>query len=67
MLFRSQIADSLLERGRPAKAFESADEIAEYLEANAKPGDLVIVMSNGSFEGLSGKLLEKLKSPAVRR
>lgn len=62
-----QIADSLLERGRPAKAFESADEIAEYLEANAKPGDLVIVMSNGSFEGLSGKLLEKLKSPAVRR
>jgi UDP-N-acetylmuramate: L-alanyl-gamma-D-glutamyl-meso-diaminopimelate ligase len=57
-----QIADSLLERGRPAKAFESADEIAEYLAANAKSGDVVMVMSNGSFDGLSGKLLEKFKS-----
>ncbi len=57
-----QIADSLLERGRPAKAFESADEIAEYLAANARSGDLVMVMSNGSFDGLSGKLLEKFKS-----
>ena len=56
------IADSLLERGRPAKAFESAAEIAEYLAENAKPGDMVMVMSNGSFDGLSGKLLEKLKS-----
>jgi UDP-N-acetylmuramate: L-alanyl-gamma-D-glutamyl-meso-diaminopimelate ligase len=57
-----QIADSLLERGRPAKAFESADEIAEYLAGNAKSGDVVMVMSNGSFDGLSGKLLEKFKS-----
>src|SRR6202046_972625 len=62
-----QIADSLLERGRPAKAFESSDEIAEYLEENAKRGDLVIVMSNGSFDGLSGKLLEKFKSLAAAR
>jgi UDP-N-acetylmuramate: L-alanyl-gamma-D-glutamyl-meso-diaminopimelate ligase len=56
------IADSLLERGRPAKAFESAAGISEYLAENAKPGDMVMVMSNGSFDGLSGKLLEKLKS-----
>jgi len=62
-----QIADSLLERGRPAKAFESADEIAEYLADNAKTGDVVMVLSNGSFDGLSGKLLEKLKSLAGAR
>jgi UDP-N-acetylmuramate: L-alanyl-gamma-D-glutamyl-meso-diaminopimelate ligase len=62
-----QIADSLLERGRPAKAFESADEIAEYLADNAKSGDLVMVLSNGSFDGLSGKLLEKFKSLAGAR
>jgi len=59
-----QIADSLLERGRPARAFESADEIAEYLGDNAKTGDVVMVLSNGSFDGLSGKLLEKFKSIA---
>jgi UDP-N-acetylmuramate: L-alanyl-gamma-D-glutamyl-meso-diaminopimelate ligase len=62
-----QIADSLLERGRPAKAFESADEIAEYLADHAKTGDLVMVLSNGSFDGLSGKLLEKFKSLAGAR
>jgi UDP-N-acetylmuramate: L-alanyl-gamma-D-glutamyl-meso-diaminopimelate ligase len=62
-----QIADSLLERGRPAKAFESSDEIAEYLAENAKNGDMVIVMSNGSFDGLSLKLLEKFKSLAAAR
>lgn len=62
-----QIADSLLERGRPAKAFESSDEIAEYLAGNAKGGDMVIVMSNGSFDGLSVKLLQKFKSLAAAR
>jgi len=62
-----QIVDSLLERGRPAKAFESADEIAEYLAGNAKSGDVVMVLSNGSFDGLSGKLLEKFKSLAGAR
>jgi UDP-N-acetylmuramate: L-alanyl-gamma-D-glutamyl-meso-diaminopimelate ligase len=56
------IADSLLRRGRPAKAFDSAAAIADYLAARAHAGDMVMVMSNGSFDGLSGKLLEKLKS-----
>jgi len=62
-----QIADALLERGRPAKAFESADEIADYLAENAKSGDVVMVMSNGSFDSLSGKLLERLKPLAGAR
>jgi UDP-N-acetylmuramate: L-alanyl-gamma-D-glutamyl-meso-diaminopimelate ligase len=61
------IANSLLERGRAAKAFESADEIADYLAENAKTGDVVMVMSNGSFDGLSGKVLERLKSLAGTR
>jgi UDP-N-acetylmuramate: L-alanyl-gamma-D-glutamyl-meso-diaminopimelate ligase len=58
------IAESLRQRGRLAKAFSSAVEIADYLGANAKSGDLVLVMSNGSFDGLCLKLLEKLKSSA---
>ncbi|MGA8221347.1 MAG: UDP-N-acetylmuramate:L-alanyl-gamma-D-glutamyl-meso-diaminopimelate ligase [Candidatus Acidiferrales bacterium] len=55
------IAESLRQRGRVAKAFDSAAEIADYLAENAKAGDLVVVMSNGSFDGLCLKLLEKLK------
>ena len=56
------IARSLLERGRPAKAFDSSSAIVDFLAAEARPGDMVMVMSNGSFDGLSEKLLEKFKS-----
>ena len=62
------IAESLHARNRPAQAFDSAAAIADYLASNAHAGDMVMVMSNGSFDGLSGKLLEKLKSSeAVRK
>jgi UDP-N-acetylmuramate: L-alanyl-gamma-D-glutamyl-meso-diaminopimelate ligase len=62
------VAESLRQRGRTAKAFESSAEIAEYLLANLKPGDVVMVMSNGSFDGLSSKLLDALVSlPGGRR
>jgi UDP-N-acetylmuramate: L-alanyl-gamma-D-glutamyl-meso-diaminopimelate ligase len=56
------IAASLHARNRPAQAFDSAAAIADYLGSKARSGDMVMVMSNGSFDGLSGKLLEKLKS-----
>jgi UDP-N-acetylmuramate: L-alanyl-gamma-D-glutamyl-meso-diaminopimelate ligase len=58
------IAETLRSRGRDANAFASADKIADHLAENVKPGDLVMVMSNGSFGGLCGKLLERLKSHA---
>lgn len=62
------VAEAIRKRGRDAQAFSSAGEIAEFLATNVKPGDLVMVMSNGSFDGLVGKLLDKLKSLAgVRR
>jgi len=56
------IAQSIVALGKPARAFDSAAAIADYLATEAKPGDMVMVMSNGSFDGLSGKLLDKFKS-----
>jgi UDP-N-acetylmuramate: L-alanyl-gamma-D-glutamyl-meso-diaminopimelate ligase len=56
------IAESLRDRGRPAKAFDSSADIANYLAENARAGDLVMVMSNGSFDGLCAKLLDKLNT-----
>jgi UDP-N-acetylmuramate: L-alanyl-gamma-D-glutamyl-meso-diaminopimelate ligase len=56
------VAESLRQRGRTAGAFASSAEVVEYLLANLKPGDLVMVMSNGSFDGLSAKLLDALAS-----
>jgi UDP-N-acetylmuramate: L-alanyl-gamma-D-glutamyl-meso-diaminopimelate ligase len=61
------IAASLRDRGRESCAFESAEAIAEHLASNAAAGDLVLVMSNGGFDGLTGKLLEKLKTRAGAR
>ncbi|MGB0035181.1 MAG: UDP-N-acetylmuramate:L-alanyl-gamma-D-glutamyl-meso-diaminopimelate ligase [Candidatus Acidiferrales bacterium] len=61
------VAEAIRKRGRDARAFSSAAEIAEFIAANVKPGDLVMVMSNGSFDGLVGKLLDKLKSLAGAR
>ncbi len=56
------LADSLRRSGCDARAFASADEIAEHIAAGARSGDLVLVMSNGSFGGLCSTLLEKLAS-----
>jgi UDP-N-acetylmuramate: L-alanyl-gamma-D-glutamyl-meso-diaminopimelate ligase len=61
------IASLIQERGRPAKAFAATAEIAEYLSERAKPRDVVLIMSNGSFDGLSGKLLSALKLQVAAR
>jgi UDP-N-acetylmuramate-alanine ligase len=34
--------------------------IADFLAGQAEPGDLVLIMSNGSFDGLCDKLLARL-------
>jgi UDP-N-acetylmuramate: L-alanyl-gamma-D-glutamyl-meso-diaminopimelate ligase len=46
--------------GKDARVLPGADAIADLLAAEAKPGDLLLVMSNGSFDGLCEKLLKKL-------
>lgn len=61
------IAGAVRERGRPALAFASSDEIADYLAEHAGSGDVVLVMSNGSFDGLCVKLVEKLQALAGAR
>jgi UDP-N-acetylmuramate: L-alanyl-gamma-D-glutamyl-meso-diaminopimelate ligase len=58
------VADSIRALGREAAAYPSADAIAAHIAAGARPGDLVLVMSNGSFDGLCAKLLAALKTPS---
>jgi UDP-N-acetylmuramate: L-alanyl-gamma-D-glutamyl-meso-diaminopimelate ligase len=53
--------------GKDAQVFQNADAIAEHLSTEARAGDLLLVMSNGSFDGLCEKLLLRLaarKSPS---
>jgi len=55
-----RVAAGLRALGHPAQALASAAEIAVYLAGELEPGDVLVVMSNGSFDGLCEKLLELL-------
>jgi UDP-N-acetylmuramate: L-alanyl-gamma-D-glutamyl-meso-diaminopimelate ligase len=54
------VAASVRALNKPAQVLPGADAIADFLAAEARPGDLLLVMSNGSFDGLCDKLLKKL-------
>jgi UDP-N-acetylmuramate: L-alanyl-gamma-D-glutamyl-meso-diaminopimelate ligase len=51
------VVNSLGDKGRLAR---SLDELVEGLSSGARDGDQVLIMSNGGFGGLHGKLLEAL-------
>ena len=51
--------------GREAEVVAGGEAMAAFLAANAQPGDLLLIMSNGSFDGLCEKLLAKLSAAPV--
>ena len=46
--------------GTPARWMEGPDAIVALLVREARPGDVILAMSNGSFGGLHKKLLDAL-------
>ena len=54
------IAETLLECGVDAAAVEGPDEVLRQLLRTAAPGDIMLIMSNGGFGGIHGKLLREL-------
>jgi len=63
-----RVVKSVRAAGRPAETLHSAAEIAEFLAGELREGDIMLVLSNGSFDGLCDKLLALLNSrtPASR-
>jgi UDP-N-acetylmuramate: L-alanyl-gamma-D-glutamyl-meso-diaminopimelate ligase len=55
-----QLVADLKKRGKDAHFFADTDSIVEFLVHQAVSGDLILVMSNGSFDNIHEKLLEKL-------
>ena len=45
---------------RRAVVIEKAEAIASYVGENAAPNDIVVVMSNGGFDGVQDKILQAL-------
>jgi UDP-N-acetylmuramate: L-alanyl-gamma-D-glutamyl-meso-diaminopimelate ligase len=64
-LFSSEklVAD-LGERGVPATSCDCVEEIIEQLTAECRPGDVVLCMSNGSFDDIWQRLLDALRGSA---
>ncbi|OOR84278.1 UDP-N-acetylmuramate:L-alanyl-gamma-D-glutamyl-meso-diaminopimelate ligase [Moraxella canis] len=42
---------------------DSVDAILSHLKTHAKAGDAIIIMSNGGFEGIHGRLVDTLSQP----
>ena len=56
-------AGALAPLGGRSATHDDLGELVEAIAAAARPGDQVLVMSNGGFGGIHGKLLERLARP----
>ncbi|HET9706485.1 MAG TPA: UDP-N-acetylmuramate:L-alanyl-gamma-D-glutamyl-meso-diaminopimelate ligase [Vicinamibacterales bacterium] len=65
-LSESQLVADLTARNVRARHLPTVDAIVDLVARDAQGGDLVVVMSNGGFGGIHGKLLEALAG-ATRR
>lgn len=55
-----ELVADLRSAGVTADDFDSADHIVAALKARAKKGDVILIMSNGGFDGIYGKLMAAL-------
>ena len=58
-----ELARVLCARDLPARAFGEVDEIVAHVAREHRAGDVVAVMSNGSFDNIWEKLLRALGAP----
>jgi UDP-N-acetylmuramate: L-alanyl-gamma-D-glutamyl-meso-diaminopimelate ligase len=63
-LSAARVAAALRSLGRDAASFADVDAIVEWVVAGRRPGDVVLVMSNGAFGGIWEKLLSALQTEA---
>jgi UDP-N-acetylmuramate: L-alanyl-gamma-D-glutamyl-meso-diaminopimelate ligase len=58
------VADALAPLGRAARVADSVPALVGAIVAAARPGDHIVVMSNGGFGGIHGQLLQALAGQA---
>jgi UDP-N-acetylmuramate: L-alanyl-gamma-D-glutamyl-meso-diaminopimelate ligase len=56
-----RVVEGIRARGRKAGTFESTEAIVRYLASEVRPGDHVVIMSNGGFDNIHNRLLETLR------
>lgn len=55
-----QLVQDLITRGKDAHYFPDTDTIIDFLTTAARPQDLILIMSNGGFDGIHERLLAAL-------
>jgi UDP-N-acetylmuramate: L-alanyl-gamma-D-glutamyl-meso-diaminopimelate ligase len=55
-----QLVEELQGRGQRARHIPEIDAIVDTVVHDHRPGDVVVLMSNGGFGGIHGKLLKAL-------
>lgn len=55
-----KLVSDLQSRGKTAHYFQDTNTIIEFLCHNARPGDVLLIMSNGGFDNIHARLLEAL-------
>ncbi|MBI4595447.1 MAG: UDP-N-acetylmuramate:L-alanyl-gamma-D-glutamyl-meso-diaminopimelate ligase [Candidatus Tectomicrobia bacterium] len=55
------LVKDLVAAGKEAYYIERADQIIDYLRLHLEPKDLVVIMSNGSFDNIHNRLIKTLK------
>ena len=60
-----RVAEGIRKRGKAAEAFGATGDIVDYLTSRVQPGDHVVIMSNGGFDNIHNKLLDRLRGGKV--
>ena len=60
-LSAEQLVTDLVGRGQRARFIPTVEEIVSAVAQEARDGDVVVLMSNGGFGGIHGKLLQALE------
>jgi len=55
-----QVVEALQGRGVEASTYPNADAIVDFITLDAQQGDVILVMSNGGFDGIYQKLRDAL-------
>jgi UDP-N-acetylmuramate: L-alanyl-gamma-D-glutamyl-meso-diaminopimelate ligase len=63
----TRVARDVSARGRRAGYYANAEEIVVALSEQAQPGDVIAVLSNGTFGGIHQKLLSALERRSLAR
>lgn len=55
-----QLVQDMVSSGQRTEEMNTVDEIVQKLKAQARSGDVIVIMSNGGFDGIYQKLLSAL-------